>query len=317
MSLAVSVLSLTGCSGTHDVDSEASRYIAVICKGSQHEFWKTVEQGAMDAGEELGVHVTFEAPEDESQIDEQIKMVEKAIENKADAIVLAPLDTKKLNEVVDEAEDAGIPVLTLDSDVTTGSRVATIGTDNKSAGAIAARSAYQLMEGKGKIAVISFVKGAQTAIERYEGFMDEIKSTAGNGIDMVGVSYCDGDSDKAKEQTLKYLEKYPDIKCIYGTNEGATVGACEAVKELGRQNAVSVIGFDSSDEEISYLEEGILNGMMVQNPYNMGYLGVRNLNKTLNGEEIENKIDTGVTYVDSSNLEDEDTQWLLYPLREE
>jgi ribose transport system substrate-binding protein len=317
MSLALPFLSLTGCSVSGSEDTQSGRYIAVICKGSQHEFWKTVEQGAMDAGEELGVHVTFEAPEDESQIDEQITMMEKAIKNKADAIVLAPLDTEKLNDIVDEAEEAGIPVLTLDSDVTTDSRVATIGTDNRSAGAIAARNAYELMEGSGRFAVISFVKGAQTAIERYEGFMDEMDDIAGKSVDMVGISYCDGDSEKAKEQTLDYLEKYPDLKCIYATNEGAAVGVCEAVQEMGRQNVVSVIGFDSSDEEVSYMNGKILDGMMVQNPYNMGYLGVRNLNKTLDGETIDSKIDTGVTYVDLDNLEDEDTQWLLYPLQEQ
>jgi ribose transport system substrate-binding protein len=219
--------------------------------------------------------------------------------------------------VVDEAEDAGIPVLTLDSDVSTETRVASIGTDNESAGAIAARNAAQLMEGTGKVAVISFVKGAQTAVERYEGFQTELKKNYARKISIIGISYCNGDSDVAKEQTMDYLEKNPDIKCIYATNEGAAIGACAAVKEMGRQNVVSVIGFDSSDEEINYLQEKILDGMMVQNPYNMGYLGVRNINKVLDGEEIESKIDTGVTYVDLSNLEDEDTQWLLYPLKEE
>lgn len=307
-------LSASGCGDTTTQNKEYDRYIAVICKGSQHEFWKTVEQGAMDAGEELNARITFEAPEDESQIDVQIEMVEKAIENHADAIVLAPLDTEKLNEVIDRATEEGIPVLTFDSDVTTKSRVATIGTDNLSAGAIAARNAAEMMGGKGQVAVISFVEGAQTATERNNGFINEINSRYKGKIEIVGVTYCNGDPEIAHQQALDFMAKYPGLKCIYGANEGCAVGAAAAVEKKGKGQTISVIGFDSSDAEVAYLETGIIDGMMVQNPYNMGYLGVRNINKVLDGKEIEEKINTGATYVNGDNLYDEDTQWLLYPL---
>lgn len=316
LSLLLACQTMTGCAGIGEEQQEEERYIAVISKGSQHQFWRTVEQGARDAGEELGVKISYEAPEDETQIDVQIKMMEKAIKEKADAIVLGPLDTEKLNDVVDEAVEAGIPVITLDSDITTKSRVATIGTSNESAGAIAARNAAEQMGGKGKVAIIAHVEGSQTAIERRSGFIDELKAYEGD-IEIVGTSYCDGDAGKAKEQALDYLKRYPELKCIYGANEGSAVGAAAAVRELNKQESVRVIGFDSSDEEIAYLEEGVIDGMMVQNPYNMGYLGVRNINKVLDGKEIEEKIDTGATYVNIDNLKDEDTQWLLYPLGEQ
>lgn len=310
------VAMISGCS---KADEEASydRYIAVICKGSQHEFWRAVEQGAMDAGEELGIRITFDAPEDESQIDVQIEMMKKAIEDGADAIVLAPLDTERLNPVIEEATSKGIPVLTLDSDVTSDKRVATIGTSNESAGAIAARNAVQLMGGRGEIAVIAHVEGAQTAIERYNGFANEIKTNYGDKVKIVDLGYCNGDVQIAKELALTYIKEYPNLKCIYGTNEGSAVGAAMAVEELGLKDEITVIGFDSSDAEIAYLETSVIDGMMVQNPYNMGYLGVRNINKVLDGKEIEEKIDTGATYVNKENLYDEDTQWLLYPLGKE
>ncbi|MGN0155150.1 MAG: ABC transporter substrate-binding protein [Lachnospiraceae bacterium] len=303
-----------GCENNTVQEKKDNRYIAVICKGSQHEFWKTVEQGAMDAGEELGIDVTFEAPEDESQIDVQISMVEKAIENNADAIVLAPLDTDLLNDVIEKAANKGIPVLTFDSDVTTDARVATIGTDNESAGAIAARNAASLMGDSGEVAVIAHVEGAQTAIARNNGFVEELQDKYKDDIKVVGLKYCNGDPEIAKEQAKQFIKDYPDIKCIYGTNEGCAVGIAAAVDELNMKDKIVVIGFDSSDTEISYLEDGVLDGMMVQNPYNMGYLGVRNINKVLDGKQIEEKIDTGATYVNSENLYDEDTQWLLYPL---
>ena len=308
---------LTACSSSGNEKEQNQRYIAVICKGTQHEFWKTVEKGAKDAGEELKAKVTFEAPKDESKIDVQIDMVKQAIQNRADAIVLAPLDTEKLNDVIDEAVDKGIPVLTFDSDVTTNKRIATIGTSNESAGSIAARNAVRLMNGKGKVAIISFVKGAQTAVARNEGFMREIEKNYKEDVEIVGVEYCGGDSELAKKQALEFIKQHPDLKCIYAANEGCALGAAAAVQETGRQEEISVIGFDSSEDEIRYLKEGAIDGMMVQNPYNMGYLGVRNINKVLDGEHIEEKIDTGATYVDRNNLNDEDTQWLLYPLGEE
>lgn len=304
---------LAGCGQTAGQDESNRPYIAVICKGSQHEFWKTVEQGAMDAGEEMDIKITFDAPEDESQIDVQIAMMKKAIEDGADGIVLAPLDTERLNDVIEEAVDKGIPVLTLDSDVTSKARVATIGTSNESAGAIAARNAAGLINERGQIAIIVHMEEAQTAIERKGGFVDEINSKH-KKIKIVETTSCNGDPEIAKEQTLEFIKKYPNLSCIYGTNEGAAVGIAAAVKEKNLQDKISVIGFDSSNDEIDYLAEGTIDGMMVQNPYNMGYLGVRNLKKVLDGKTIEEKIDTGATYVDGGNLYDEDTQWLLYPL---
>ncbi len=310
-------IGLAGCGQTNQDEEKSQKYIAVICKGTQHEFWKSVEQGARDAGEELNVKITFEAPENESQIKVQIGLVEKAIENKADAIVLAPLDTVQLNDVIEEAKLEGIPVLTLDSDVESEVRVANIGTDNGAAGAIAARKAAELIGEQGEIAIISHVKGAQTALARNIGFTEEIEEINKDSMKIVGIEYSGGDPEVAEQQARDFIAKYPDLKCIYAANEGCAVGAAAAVKALKKQKDIIVIGFDSSEQEIEYLEEGIIDGMMVQNPYNMGYLGVRNINKVLNGESIEEKINTGATYVDRSNLHDEDTQWLLYPMGKE
>lgn len=303
------MLCLCGCQQKNTADHHSNREeIAVICKGEQHQFWQTVKAGAEEAGEELDVKITFEAPADESQIDVQIGMVEKAIEKKVDAILLAPLDTDKLNDVIDRASSAGIPVLTFDSDVTTNSRVATIGTNNITGGAIAARNVVEQIGTEGKVAVIVHVKGAQTAVEREKGFVDELSKY--EGIEIVGSESCNGDPDLAKELAHTFIKDNPDLKCIYATNEGGAVGAAQAVQDSN----ITVIGFDSSDDEIRYLETGWIQGMMVQNPYNMGYLGVRNIYKAMHGEKLEEKIDTGITYVDRSNVQDEDIRWLLYPM---
>lgn len=304
---------LTGCGDLTETEVDQDTYVAVICKGSQHEFWRTMEKGAMDAGEELNIRVTFEAPEDESHIDDQIEMIETAIDNNADAIVLAPLDTDKLNPIVDRAVNKGIPVITLDSDITTEKRLANIATNNVTAGAIAGRYEAQLINEEGQVAVIAHVEGAQTAIDRMKGFVDEIEDNHKN-IEIVGHTYTGGDADVAYEETKKFLEQYPKLKGIYATNEGSAVGAARAIEESGRANDIIVIGFDSSDAEVEYLEKGVIDGMMVQNPFNMGYLGVRNIYKALQGKNIEKTVDTGATYVNRDNLYDEDIQWYLYPL---
>lgn len=301
-----------GCSQSPEEENNRT-YIAVICK-STDEFWDSSKQGARDAGRELETKITFEGPENETQIDAQIEMVDKAIKNGADAIVLAPLDTEKLNPVIEKAADAGIPVLTFDSDVTSPKRSATLGTNNINVGSIAARNAAELIGGEGQIAIISPIKGAQTTIEREKGFKDAIQLNYKGKIKIVGTKYCDGDPKKAKAMTLEFLDQYPDLKCIYGANQGSATGAARAIKERKLQGKIRLVGFDSSDEEISYLKEGVMDGMMVQNPYNMGYLGVRNAYKLLQHKAIEEKIDTGATYVNQENLNDEDTQWLLYPL---
>ena len=310
--LAVPIV-LTGCSKDDFDDGSNKEYVAVICKSSQHEFWRTMEKGAMDAGEELDIKVTFEAPEDESHLEEQIALIENAIDNNADAIVLAPLDTDKLNDVVDKAVSKGIPVITLDSDITTDKRIANIGTNNITAGSIAARYEAQLIGDKGQVAIVSHVEGAQTAIERMKGFVDEIE-TNHKDVEIVGHVYTGGDAEVAYEETKKFIKDYPDLKGIYATNEGSAVGVAKAVEECGLSDKLTVIGFDSSDDEIAYLEKGVINGMMVQNPFNMGYLGVRNIHKYLQGKDIERTIDTGAIYVNGSNLYDEDIQWYLYPL---
>ncbi|MBR1597505.1 MAG: ABC transporter substrate-binding protein [Lachnospiraceae bacterium] len=306
-------LVLTGCGDDAADNKEKDGYVAVICKSSQHEFWRTMEKGAMDAGEELNLKVTFEAPEDESHLDDQIALIEKAIDNRADAIVLAPLDTDKLNDVVEKAVDNGIPVITLDSDITSGKRLATIGTNNVTAGAIAARYEAQLIDDKGQVAIIGHVEGAQTAIERMKGFVDEINVNH-QDIEIVEETYTGGDVLVAYDVTKRILTQYPDLKGLYATNEGSAVGAARAVEEMGLSDKIIVIGFDSSDDEISYLKKGVIDGMMVQNPYNMGYLGVRNIYKAINGSSIEKTIDTGAIYVNRDNLMDEDIQWYLYPL---
>lgn len=320
VTLSVSMLIVSGgCShmklinmGIENQKNKSDRYVAVICK-SQDEYWDAVEKGANEAGEELGIKITYNAPENETQIDEQIRLVQEAINNNANGIVIAPLDSDKLNDVLAQATDKNIQVITIDSDVSYDGRKTFVGTDNITAGAIAARQAVNLIGDDGKVAVMAHVEGAQTTIERKGGFVDEMKESYPD-IEILDNGYCDGQPDIAKDKTKQLLENNSDVDLIYATNEGTAVGVCQAVEEMGLLGKVRIIGFDSSTTEISYLQKGTIDGLIVQNPFNMGYLGVRNVNKVIDGKTIEERIDTGVTYVTMDNLNDEDTQLLLNPM---
>lgn len=308
---ALMSLNFVGCGAEKEVESD--KYVAVICKGKEHEFWQAVEKGVIDAGEEMNIKTTFTAPENETQIDVQIELINEAIEEGADAILVAPLDTDALNSTLRTADEKGIPIITFDSDVTYSGRKANIGTENTTAGAIAAREAVNLIGKSGQIGIIKHGTDTQTALERTGGFVDTIENY--EYLEIVDTRCSEGGNiDKAKEEVTKMLTETPTIKLIYATNEGCAVGACEAVESMGLAGKVKIIGFDSSSAEIKYIENGTLNGMVVQNPYNMGYLGVRYSSKLIDGEALEDRINTGATYVNKDNLNEEDIELLLYPM---
>lgn len=323
MTIATMVLAgaVIGCGGSTesvktdgaDAGASSEKYIAVVSKGWQHEFWKTVEQGAMKAGEEIGVKVTFEGPDNETMVDKQIEMVENAITKKASAIMVAPLDSKALLPVIQKADEKGIPVLTFDSDIDSQIQKSFIATDNKAAGKIAAQETAKVIGGKGKVAIVAHNEGTSTAQQRRDGFKEEIEANHPD-IEIVSIQYSDGDHAKALQKATDIMTANPDLNAIYATNEGAAIGVATAIKEKGKSGDIKVIGFDSSDQEIQFLKDGIIEGFVVQNPYNMGYLGVNAANDILDGKSVDKAIDTGATYVSMENFEDEEIQKLLYPL---
>ncbi|MDK2799070.1 MAG: ribose transport system substrate-binding protein [Clostridiales bacterium] len=288
-------------------------YVAVISKGFQHEFWQTVKLGADTAGKELGIKVTFEGPKDESMVAEQVAMVENAIAKKADAILLAALDTEALVPVVEKAHDAGIPVLMFDSNVNSDIPLSFVATDNVAAGALAAKEMAKMIGGKGKIGIIAHNEGTSTAIERRDGFKNEIEKNYPD-IEIVGIQYSDGDHAKALAKATDMMTRTPDLAGIYATNEGSAIGVATAVQEKDKAGQVKVVGFDSSEAEINFLKNDVIQGFVVQNPFKMGYLGVKGCYDAIKGNPVESRIDTGATFVSKDNLDTEEVQKLLYPL---
>ena len=313
------VLMFSGCGKTEDdVDdsNEKAGSIEVITKGTEYEFWDVLSQGLMDGAEEFNYKLTFESPNDGKDVDTQIQLVKDAIKNDVDAIVIAPLDAMRLNKVIEKAVNKGIPVITVDSDVTTSKKTAFIGTNNENFGAVAARYLADDIGGIGEVAMVSRIKGDQVTEVRTNGFKKEIEDHYQH-ISIVDLVYSGGDEKVAYDETNRLIADYPDLKAIYATDERDAIGVAKAISEHNLKDKIWVVGFDYSEASSEYLLDGTIDGTMIQNPYNMGYLAVRNIVKVKRGETVKKFIDTGATYVTKDNYNDEGTQWLLDPLGKE
>ncbi len=313
------VLMSAGCGKTEDDAEDAdmeSGSIEVITKGTDYEFWNVLSQGLMDGAEEFNYKLTFESPNDGKDVDTQIQLVKDAIKNGADAIVIAPLDAMRLNKVIEKAVNKGIPVITIDSDVTTSKKTAFIGTNNENFGAVAARHLADDIGGMGEIAMVSRIKGDQITDVRTNGFQKEIENHYQH-ISIVDLVYSGGDEKVAYDEANRLIAEHPNLKAIYATDERDVIGVAKAISEHNLKDRISVVGFDYSEASSEYLLDGTIDGTMIQNPYNMGYLAVRNIVKVKRGETVKKFIDTGATYVTKDNYNDEGTQWLLDPLGKE
>lgn len=310
---AAAAAAFSGCAKQETVST-----ISVITKTQNLEFWDVVNNGAAAAGEELGYNIVCDAPESEVQIGVQIDLIDKAVKNGSKAIIIAPINGVDLNEALKSAESKGVKIVTIDTK-TANDTFSYVGSDNYSAGAIAGREAKKLIDASGKIGVIALSEGSPSSSSRVEGFKSELGLDSDSGdvkASVVDVKYCDSDKATAKQQALELISDHPDIEMIFGVNQNSTIGICEAVAEKGLSGSIDVVGFNASEEEIDYIKSGVLKGTIVQNPFNMGYLGVRNAVKLIDGESVPLVTDTGVTYISMDNLDDESVQQLLYPLAE-
>ena len=314
--LCVGIAAATAAAASGCAKQETVSTISVITKTQNLEFWDVVNNGSVSAGEELGYNIVCEAPESEVQIGVQIDLIENAVKNGSKAIVIAPINGVDLNDALKTAENKGVKVVTIDTK-TADDSFSYVGSDNYSAGAIAGREARKLIDASGKIGVIALSEDSPSSSSRVEGFKSELETVDGDiEVSVVDIKYCNSDKATAKQQALELISAYPDIEMIYGVNQNSTIGICEAVAEKGLSASVDVVGFNASEEEIEYIKKGVLKGTIIQNPFNMGYLGVRNAVKLIDGESIPLVTDTGVTYISMDNLEDESVQQLLYPLAE-
>lgn len=284
-------------------------YIPLVSKGFQHQFWQAVKAGADQAAEEFGIEVTFEGPESESQVDKQIDMLSAALAKNPAAIGFAALDSQAAIPLLRKAQKAGIPIVAFDSGVDSDIPVATASTSNVAAAALAADKMAELIGGAGKVAVVAHDQTSRTGIDRTEGFVDQIKA-AHSGIEIVAVEIGGGDHLKSTEITKAILAANPDLKGIFGTNEGSAIGVANGVKEAGAE--LVVIGYDSGAAQKEAIRSGLMAGAITQNPVGIGYETVKAAYMAAKGEAVEPMIDTGFYYYDAKNIDDPQIAAVLY-----
>jgi ribose transport system substrate-binding protein len=304
---AISALALLTAGGA--ATAQDNYDIALISKGFQHQFWQAVKAGADQAAADLGVTVTFEGPETESQVDRQMDMLAAALSRKPSAIGFAALDSQAATPLLQQAKDAGIPVIAFDSGVDSDIPLTTATTDNVAAAALAADVMAELIGGEGKVAIVAHDQTSRTGIDRVEGFSNRIKE-AYPKIEVVSVQYGGGDQLQSTEITKSILLANPDLKGIFGANEGSVLGVANGKQELGSN--VVVIGYDSGAAQKALIESGVIAGAITQNPVGIGYQTVQAAVSALKGETLPPVIDTGFYYYNKDNMADPEIAAVLY-----
>ncbi len=305
---AAAALSLTAMSS--GAMAQDNMYVALISKGFQHQFWQAVKAGADKAAEELGVRVTFEGPDNETQVDKQMDMLAAALANKPDAIGFAALDSQAAIPLLRQADEAGIPIIAFDSGVDSDIPLATAATDNVAAAALAADKMAELLGGEGQVAVVAHDQTSRTGIDRRDGFVNQMEE-AHPGVEIVTIEYGGGDHLKSTEITKAILTAHPELDGIFGTNEGSAIGVVNGVRESGTEGVV-IVGYDSGKAQKDAIREGLMAGAITQNPVGIGYETVKAAVAAAKGEEVTGDIDTGFFWYDADNIDDPEIAAVLY-----
>lgn len=286
------------------------RRIAVIPKGTTHVFWQSIHRGAQKAAAEAGVEMFWNGPAREGDRSEQIQIIEDFITQKVSGIVLAPVDSKALVPAVEKISAKNIPCVIIDSGIETDKYVSFVATDNYKGGVIAAERMGKILGGKGKIVVIKYAPGSASTIKRENGFIDTIKKDFGQ-IEIVDTKYGLDTVETALQAAEDLLTKNTELDGLFACNESTTVGALRALQSQGRAGKIKMIGFDNNTLLIEALKSGVIDSLVVQNPYKMGYEGAKILIAKLDGKEVDRRIDTGVALITKENLETPEIQALL------
>jgi ribose transport system substrate-binding protein len=298
--IALVALLCPGCGHSGSPTAGAKKLtIAVVPKGTTHEFWKSIHAGAIKAARELSaqgteVEVIWKGPLREDDREQQIQVVEGFIAQGVNGLVLAPLDNRALVRPVEEAQRAGLPTVIIDSGLESANIVSFVATDNRKGGRLAATRLGELMGGKGKALLLRYQEGSASTEEREAGFLEEMKAKYPGVTVISSDQYAGATRDTAKRTSENLLNRFgDDLQGIFTPNESSTAGMLLALQDA--MNAKQ------------------LHGIVVQNPFHMGYLGVRTMVEQLQGKSVAKLLDTGVEIITPENLNTPQSQALLKP----
>jgi len=293
--------------------------IAVIPKGATHEFWKSVHAGAIKARRELAaqgvkVEIFWKGPLKEDDRDQQIQVVENFMTRRVDGIVLAPLDSQALVAPVVNATKVGIPVVIIDSDLKSDKQISFVATDNYQGGCLAAEHLARLLGGRGNVILLRYAVGSASTEQREAGFLDTLKKYP--DLKLISADQYGGATrETAYQASQNLLNRYGrDVQGVFAPNETTTIGMTKALRDLGKGGGrVKMVGFDANAQSLADLKQNDIQGIVVQNPFRMGYEGTLAVIQHLQGRPVPKRIDTGVTLVTLENLEQPAIQALVHP----
>ena len=316
----LTVLMLFSCKKEESSENSQSQtsdrlLFAVIAMTFKNDYWQKVNYGCNLASFELGVDYYFdgmEAHTSDAYI-EQIALVQRAIDMNVDGIMLSAIDKAKLTPIAEAAKNAKIPLITFDSGVEGDVALSSIATDNINAGAMAASQMKQAVSG-GTVAVIANDLTSQTTTERVQGFMNSLSED--KRFLLLDAISCNGQISEAEVKFKQLYEANPELRAVFCTNSESAIGVANAIQSLNKAGEIYVIGFDSPPEEINFLEQNVIQGLIIQNPFLMGYNGISSLYNYIVNNVIPPKIiDTGVIFVTRDNLNDPNVIEAIYPLK--
>ncbi|MFC3073535.1 ABC transporter substrate-binding protein [Shinella pollutisoli] len=301
--------------GAFGMASAHAETISVVVKDTTSPYWQTVMAGACNAGKELNATVNVTGPTSEADIAGQISILENAVSTGSQAILLAPSSSDGLGAAVDEA-GAKVPVFLIDSAANSTAFKSLIATDNKAGGVLAGKALAEAIKkkngaAKGTVAIISYGPGINTLDERIAGFKEGLAETP--EIEIVTTRVGDFQTTTALNQANDVLSAFPQLDGIYADALFTGIGSAQAISEAGRKGNPVLVTFDSSDTLEQNLRDGVVQALVVQNPYKMGYDGIANALKSLKGEDVPARIDTGVTVITSDNVDSAEAKSLLHP----
>jgi ribose transport system substrate-binding protein len=299
-------------------DTSGTPTIAVIPKGTSHVFWQSIHAGAEKAARELGVRIIWRGPLREDDRDSQVSEVQGFVSRGVSGIVLAPLDDRALAQPVADAKRRGIPVVVIDSGLKGDDYVSFVATDNRKGGRLAGEHLAASLGGRGKVVLLRYAEGSESTIQREEGFLEALGQA--KAIELVSANqYGGADVEGAYKKGEALLSRYknPDgslgVDGIFCPNESTTMAMLRVLEDNGWAGRVKFIGFDASESLVKGLADGHLEGLVLQDPVNMGYLGVKTMVAHLKGEPVERRIDTGVRLITRAQMNQPDAKELLHP----
>jgi len=316
LSLLISLLTPLGFSASA---AEKAYTLAVIPKGTTHEFWKSINAGAFKARQELNekglkVEVIWKGPLKEDDRDQQIQVVENFMSRRVNGIVLAPLDSQALVRPVHSAISAKVPVVVMDSDLNSDRYVSFVATDNFKGGVMAGEHLAKLLGGKGNVILLRYQVGSASTENREKGFLEAIRKFP--EIKLISSDQFAGPTRETGYQVSQnLLNRYGrEVDGIFCPCEPPTIAMAMALRNIGKAGGkVKMVGFDAGSQSVQDLKNGDVQGLIVQNPVLMGYTAVMTMMKHLQGQQVEKRVDTGVYLVTRENMEQPEIKELLYP----